>query len=374
MIGPQTLIQQQRTNRVMSGLVTNWIFVVNDKQGEPTAQTFYDQLEEIYTKNKKTLKYICGQLEQGTKKHFQGYLQLQRTQRMSWLKKNIHPTAKFIAQSSSVNDKARHYTMKPMDDCTCEPCTFEREKPTRIEEYEWLEFGAYTKGVGFKNGNQGQRIDIEIFRESIKEGLSDEELWEKHPLEMCKFPMMPNKVRLAYGKHRIRDVVIELRYGHPGKGKTETLLRDYGEHIWIESFAEDVWYDNWHTSMKVACFDEFNGRKSKLGLSSFLTLTDRVVKRKRIKNSFVWFDPEAIVITSNTHPRLWYNYHDRMGEGECMIRRITRVLYYSPECEYGEPHELTQHEMKDFWDHPEHWGVAPEQLFEMSDSRSYSSN
>lgn len=39
--------------------------------------------------------YLCGQLEKGEHEHFQGYVELEAHQKVSWLKKNLSPTAHF---------------------------------------------------------------------------------------------------------------------------------------------------------------------------------------------------------------------------------------------------------------------------------------
>lgn len=338
-------------------MYTNWIIVVNNKElqsgyFEETAQDFYDALPEIVHKNKPILKYICGQMEYGENVHFQGYIQLQRTERLSWLKKNIHKTAHFEPQKAKTNDKARHYTMKPVEDCTCKHCLHEVEHPTKMEEYEWVEYGPYTKGcTPGKNGKQGQRTDIEDWTKLIIEGLSDEELLIQKPDMYVKYYKVIDRIRMVTTRHSIiKDKKVILHYGYPGKRKTERLVEQYPD-AWMETFDEDVWFDGYYNQQN-AIFDEFNGKMSKMSLSRFLTLTDRVVRRVRIKGSFVFFKPQQIDITTNTHPVFWYDYTSRQGEYQCLKRRLFKVYWYPKDMDpTDEPQDVT--EDADFWTNPD---------------------
>lgn len=130
------------------------IISVQSETDESVAMNFYMFLEEWFEERKTQVRYICGQLERapttGTL-HFQAYVQLKRSQRQSWWKKNIHPTANLTFQNKNdiTNEYCRHYGIKPVDNCNCKVCgdidqdTISEEEEWMQEDYDWIE-GEYS--------------------------------------------------------------------------------------------------------------------------------------------------------------------------------------------------------------------------------------
>jgi hypothetical protein len=159
----QNTKRRKVTEKVKSPMVSRWCFTVNAKDGNVTELIeWYNSIGEIYEKWSSMIRYICGQLEEGTNPHFQGYIQLKRNQRLSWLKRRVHEHARFEPQEAQDNEDARHYCLKPVPGCTCKHCKEELEKRTSIPD-TFTEYGTYASG-------QGVRIDLEGFVDEIKKG------------------------------------------------------------------------------------------------------------------------------------------------------------------------------------------------------------
>ncbi|KKK43994.1 hypothetical protein LCGC14_3167690 [marine sediment metagenome] len=54
-----------------------------------------------------------------------------------------------------------------------------------------------------------------------------------------------------------------------------------------------------------------------------------------VKGSFVWWCPRQIAITTNIHPKDWYNYNGREEQYRALSRRIHQVLTFDVKKEEG---------------------------------------
>lgn len=169
---------------------TRWCFTVN-----ADAETFYEGLETLFN-DVDGIKYICGQLEKAStgQVHFQGYVQLSRSQRLNWLKSNISETAHFEKQMAKYNDQARDYTKK--DD---------------TREREWKEYGEYNRGR-CPGGPSGKRNDLIEFTNAIREGGNIETLLEDgFHKELARYPRFYHTIRSRFMPER--DPPIRVRSG-----------------------------------------------------------------------------------------------------------------------------------------------------------------
>lgn len=317
-----------------------WVITVNTKADGNDAVDFYNELENLYdTHKEKHIRYICGQLEQGTTVHFQGYIQMKTKCRMSWVKKNIHGHAHIEPQRGN-NDQCQHYTKKPVEGCLCEHCHAEVLKPTKLPEYPWLEFGRFT-------GGQGSRTDLELARDAIVSGASSKTMFMEHTVVYARNFRFTEKGMSLFSKHYIEEEkTVILHYGYSGKGKTTGVVLANPE-VWIGMFGKSVWFDG-YDEHEVALFDEFGGKTNQLDLETFLGLTDKIVRRVEVKGGTTMFKAKTVHITSNVHPLDWYDYKRRTGSFEAVKNRIKRIYWYSREMDVGgEPEDVTDDER--FW-------------------------
>lgn len=289
-----------------------WMITENDRP-----EQLRDELEDI-CKREKDIKYICGQLEKGSNLHFQGYVQLGKAQRMTWLKKHISHTAHFDVQKAPRNDQARDYCMK--------------EDETTIED-TFVEYGSYIKG-------RGSRTDVnkavQSFKEAIKSGKTQRELIETDMLyPMAKFPRLYGKLRSFYkpSRHVDAEFKVSLYYGEPGSGKTRKANSDYPELYEMPlQTGSTLWMDGYDLHETVL-LDDFSGKMSKTSLVNTLKLLDRYPIQVAEKGGFVWWMPNHVIITTNIHPRGWYGWQNREVHWDALKRRIHEVLLFEKDVE-----------------------------------------
>lgn len=278
---------------------SKWCFTVN-----AGAQEFYDNLETLFQDQKTTIKYICGQLETAAtgQLHFQGYVQLKRSQRLSWLKNNIDDGAHFEKQQGT-NAQAREYCMK--EDTSTAP---------------FIDFGIFIKG-------RGQRTDLADFKNAIAEGQTKRDLLDTYINELARYPKFYDMVRSCYRPTRTVPLKVRLNIGPTGTGKTRYAYDNFPDLFDVPVTNGSLWFDG-YDNHKVVLLDDFAGAASKISLVYTLRMLDRYPIQLPVKGSHVWWMPEQIIVTSNIHPRDWYKWEDRQGQYDALLRRITEVWYY----------------------------------------------
>lgn len=122
-----------------------------------------DELITIAT-NASCIRYVVFQLEVGElgTPHFQGYIELTRPQRFTWLRSNF--AAARYAERRGLRDEARSYAMKE-DTRTAGP---------------W-EYG------DFNSGGAGRRTDLSSLVETCKTG-SLKRVADEHPEMVIRYP------------------------------------------------------------------------------------------------------------------------------------------------------------------------------------------
>lgn len=322
-LGKIILITTTQTQHMQSKY---WVFTENTN-----AQAFADNLPNLYTNGK--VKYICGQLEIAStgQLHFQGYVQLARSQRISYLKNNVSSTAHFEKQRGS-NQQARDYCCK--EDETTVANTFN-------------EFGEF-----FAGGKPGNRTDIHSFRDAIISGKTQRELIEseEHLETFAKYIKMHDRIRSLYPTKRKREDEweVHLFYGSPGTGKTRKAVEDHPDLFEVPISNGTLWFDG-YDSHEVVLFDDFMGAGSKMSLDNTLKFFDRYVRKIPIKGAHVWYTPNKIIVTSNYHPRAWYKWNGREESYQALKRRFTHITIFEDD---GEQVEQTQEEFfedRDLW-------------------------
>lgn len=270
------------------------------------------------------VRYCIFQLEAGENEtpHWQGYIELKRSQRLSWLKNNISATAHFERRAGT-RDEARDYC---------------RKEDTR-QSGPW-EYGTW------KAGGQGRRTDITAFKDAILNGKRKRDLLDEgYDKEMCKYPKFYDTVRGLYRPRRESNSFtgVVLLYGYPGTGKTRYVKENYPEH-WEAAIGNGTnWYDGYDLH-NVVLFDDFAGRMSKVPLDTTLKLFDRYVRMVPVKGGFTWWKPNLLFITTNIHPADWYDWTERRAQWPALTRRINHVYWYKRD---GEVISMTDEEERD---------------------------
>ncbi len=269
----------------------------------------------------KGVKYVSFQLEKSKKGtlHYQIYIELTRSRHLKWLKAHISKRARW----------------KPRKGSPLEASVYCNKEDTRVRG-PWI-LGTISKGAG-------SRTDLVAFRDEIKDGKRKADLWESYPMQMAKYRRMYDDYRRCHMPKRSKELTVCLLIGKTGLGKTRTVRttwKDEGFHDMPISNGT-LWFDGYDMHENVL-IDDFNGRMSKVRLDTLLRILDRYPLQVPIKSNYVWWMPSAIAITSNFHPRDWYDYTNRMESYHALCRRIHQVLVFD---ENGS-HEVE--DLEEYW-------------------------
>lgn len=282
--------------------VTRWCFTENS-----SPRALYLNLETLW-KDNENIRYICGQLELVTSEHFQGYLQLEKKQYLSWVKTNVSATAHWERQLAPSNETARDYC---------------RKEESAVADFPFIEYGTMTQKAG-------QRNDIIRFKDQIIGQKKMIDLIDTFTMEMARYPKFYAMVRSLKRPKRERDLIVRLNYGSTGTGKTRYCYDTYPQLYAVPQSTGQLWFDGYDLHETVL-IDDFAGKMSKVPLTSTLRLLDRYPIQLPIKGGFTWWMPNLIIITTNIHPREWYDWFNREQQWPALKRRFTEIWIYTEE-------------------------------------------
>lgn len=254
--------------------------------------------------------------------HLQGYVETDRAQRLSYLRRRL-------------SDRA-HY--EPRRGTQEEAIAYCQKQDTRVEGGLQLCWG--TKRHDHRSGSTTQESQMgrqNPRRQAATRDLQDVRLQSKRP-EDCGDDVLlyPGFIRAvsfitssSLGPFRpdIRCVTIE---GPSGCGKSYAAYRVGGEELVTVSTGNGgVWFGG-RTYGRVLVIDEFVGQ---IQLNMMLQLLDPYPYRLPIKGGFVPACYNLVLITTNLEPSKWYattpgphatdqEIEKRQGNLECLFRRL----------------------------------------------------
>jgi len=281
----------------------NYIFVINNPTHTPEAL-----IEEVFSSNT-DFKYAVFQKEKGENGtvHYQGYMELKTPRRVAWLKK-LMPTAHFEKRRGT-REQARDYCCK---------------EDSKVDgPWEYGEFGQ----------QRGKRTDLDALYKAARSKATLLEVAEEAPSAYMRYYKAVQHVRQieAFSKPtRTEDNKLEviLLYGSPGTGKTRMAYEEAPD-LYAIPVGKQLWADNYAGEPDVL-FDDFTGN---VRLVDALRMLDRYPIQVPIKGGFVWWCPRRIYITTNKHPRDWYNFDTRADQYRALTRRITKVIQFHEDGE-----------------------------------------
>lgn len=246
------------------------------------------------------IKYAVWQMEVGSTgtSHLQGYIELIKPQRMSWIKKllgaNVH-----CEKRRGTPEEARAYCMK---------------EDTRVA-------GPFEIGKWEKVG-QGRRSDLHEVCQAAMKGLRMDQAFYELGAGVLRYAKEFNMARMLKAAHEDRqEPRVIVHYGASGTGKTYDAVNSTGrENVFVKELGE--WWDGYDLH-KTVVIDEFKGW---IPRTTLLRALDKYPMNVPVKGGFVPFVPETIYITSNFHPSEWYD--DKFGSLTPLYRRITEVWRY----------------------------------------------
>lgn len=275
----------------------HWCFTWND-EGDKVSH------EEVIKALAPHCDYLVFQEEKGAEgtKHYQGYAEFTKAQRLSAITKFTLPHKPHWEKRKGTRQQARDYAMKEET----------RVKgPWQAGEKPWSE------------KNQGKRCDLEDIALKVKEGATDEELFEYSPGTTTRYLKHIQAVRFIFKPQRTQDLQVILSYGPPGTGKTRAFW-DAAPNGWGVPVGKDLWFTG-YAGQKHVLIDDFAGN---IGLTQLLQILDRYPVQLNAKHGHVWWCPETVTVTTNCHPCNWYDYKERQDSYAALMRRFSHVFIF----------------------------------------------
>lgn len=310
--------------KIMSRQVSNWCWTLNNPRGDDVL--LIDNLVE--TSNGDVVYVIYGMEEAPVTKtpHLQGYIEMKRSVRLSAMKKLM-------------GDRVHLEPRRGQQDEAIEYCK---------KDGEFYEYGTPKAGTGASMKNLMQTRLVEM-KEEIVKGSSRDELFEKDPLAYVLYSRWV-EAEIARRKPEHREVRVFLLHGEPGTNKTRFAYDKFPNLYAIpcNTANASVWF-NGYEGEDAVLLDDFSGE---MPLVQLLRLLDRYRVQVPYKGGYVWFAPHNIIITTNVHPRKWYDYGQRDSSWQALQRRIFCVLdfnnrHYNEDVEYDTGRELDREETPD---------------------------
>lgn len=169
---------------------------------------------------------------------------------------------------------------------------------------------------------QGQRTDLQLVHELLKQGASFTTIADKFPSAAIRYGAGIIRLRQLYPRRERNVPEIAVFWGKTGVGKTRRVW-EFTNHDEIWTHPGERWFDGYEGHSTVL-FDDFDGSWFKIAY--LLKLLDRYRFQVPIKGGYTWWVPTHIFITSNIDPKSWYpNAHQE--HVDAMFRRFTTVLH-----------------------------------------------
>lgn len=255
-----------------------WVFTINNPESNNIPESW------------KTLcKYCTWQLEKGEEgtPHLQGALSLLKPARLAAMKK-LNPNAHWEVTRSESH--ALDYSHK---------------EETRIEG-PWS-YGEVTQ--------QGKRSDLLAVKDALDAGSSISQVYQAHFAASARYHKFFKEYKRTIVKPRDFKTEVAVLIGPTGTGKTQFAHETFPDAYWL---PQGKWFDD-YDAHKVVIIDEFYGW---LPYSFLLRLLDRYPLLVETKFGHVHFVAEKVIITSNKHPRDWY---DIKCDYPTLERRFTTI-------------------------------------------------
>lgn len=245
----------------------SWMFTINNPRNNDIPRRWKE-----YT-------YCIWQLEQGTQEtpHLQGYIVFSVQKRLSTLKK-IDNTAHWEIRRGT-HKQAKEYCSK---------------EDTR-------KAGPWILGIDSDiPDTQGTRTDLNEVKKAIDEGKDEAYLADNYFQACAKHMRWFRDYKRIKASQREWKTHVKVLWGPTGTGKSMYCAHSYPEAYWK---PQSTWWDG-YTGQEVVIIDEFYGW---LTYSFMLRLLDRYPLVLETKGGHTTFLAKTLIITSNKHPRDWYD-------------------------------------------------------------------
>lgn len=261
-------------------------------------------------------RYVVFQLERGEESgllHLQGYTELTRMQRFTYLKNNWphFATCHFEARVATA-EQAIAYCQK---------------EETRIA-------GPWTFGTRGRD-TQGKRSDLLDLASELKEGASVETIAVEHPASFIRYGRGIEKLADIYRKIRkseepTPEMEIIVLWGQSGSGKTECAKRSFpGAYSFMPQGGQTTWWPDYEGEETII-INEF---ANNFPFHYALRLLDEYGLKTQTKGGNTTLYAKRFVLTAMEPPTNWWP--NVMLNRDALYRRITHCYRFSGRYKEG---------------------------------------
>lgn len=173
---------------------------------------------------------------------------------------------------------------------------------------------------------QGKRNDINDAMGDIKKGMSEIEIFEKHPAVAFKYlkgmdryrSLCQKEARKGYNK---KEVIVY--WGGTRTGKTRAVMEEHPDAFIVSEGVTGFWWTGYDDE-EVVLLDEFRGN---IPLSQLLRILDGYAVQVSVHGGSKYLNAKKIFITSNVDPELWYKNCDEESK-KALKARFNKVKYF----------------------------------------------
>lgn len=281
-----------------------WTFTIFDME-------FYNLLKIVYNDDK--VRFICyqGEITPTTcRPHLQGYIEF------------YGPTRRNAVTKIIGTKKIKLFAAKGNADHNIKYCS---KLDTAHKGYSPIILGVPGTST------QGKRTDLDRVSEMISKNRSVFEVAKACPREYIKYHRGIEKLHALHDSHRagvyIPNFKLIILYGETGAHKTRHVLDKHGpsnvyQPLWN---GQKFWFSSYR-DQKVLLINEFYGQ---CRTSILQQLTDCYYQSVESKGGIHTSNWDTIYITSNCHPKHWYNDWCNIPDTvtKSIMRRITAIRF-----------------------------------------------
>lgn len=263
------------------------------------------------------LKFGCETCPRTGKPHYQGYCvstkKMKYTTMRNVLKSFFHGSSVWIKGMRASLEKNDAYVEK-------EGCVH------TFGERPQLDGDVQQRRA--KGGSQR----IEVFAKTIASGVPLHQAALADPYTFLQYSGGSAKLAAMVPRpfRRREPRVVELWVGPTRAGKSWDAIPDGATtHTCFRHGAGLGEFLDGYIGQPLAIFDEFRGAGSRVQLATALTWFDTGISSVgNVKGTTTFFDPDRIIVTSNEHPRGWYDWSTRMGSYYALMARFNVIRVY----------------------------------------------
>lgn len=276
-----------------------WCFTINNPDEEQDVPRWDDQFDRMVTDGLAT--YIIAGWEVGDSgtPHIQGYIELSKKQRITWLKSHLSERAHYEI-SNGTAEQASAYCKK---------------------EDSFFEYGVLSSLLS----KQGQRTDLEAIKEILDDTGDINQVSDVYFAQWVRYHKAFEKYVLNKQERRNWVTEVHVLWGATGTGKSRFVHDLHPNNLWVASDNSLKWFDGYHGEDFVLFDDFVSVKNDRFGF--LLQLLDRYAMTVPIKGGFVNWKPRTIYFTSNLPIEQWFTGVTE-AQFAALKRRITRQIKF----------------------------------------------